>query len=56
MVNAKNSFGGYVGQQAYIGELAPTTGFTLIQLDNPGFEGEAWPAILRCKRNGMVMQ
>ena len=48
-VNPKNSFGGYVGNtQTYIGTLTPGA-FTLIQL------GEAWSAIARCKRNGMVL-
>ena len=43
------SFGGYVGNtQTYIGTLTPGA-FTLIQL------GEAWSAIVRCKRNGMVL-
>jgi len=54
-VNPKNSFGGYVGNsQTYIGTLTPGA-FTLIKLDNPQMFGEAWPAVVRCKQNGMVL-
>jgi hypothetical protein len=54
-VNPKNSFGGYVGNnRTYIGTLTPGA-FTLIQLDNPKMFGEAWPAVVRCKENGMVL-
>ena len=54
-VNPKNSFGGYVGNnRTYIGTLTPGA-FTLIQLDNPKMFGEAWPAVARCKENGMVL-
>ena len=54
-VSPKNSFGGYASNnQTYIGTL--TSGaFTLIQLDNPHMFGEAWPAVARCKQNGMVL-
>jgi hypothetical protein len=54
-VNPKNSFGGYLGNnQTYIGTLTPGA-FTLIQLDNPQMFGEVWPAVARCKQNGMVL-
>jgi hypothetical protein len=53
-VNPKNSFGGYVGNtRTYIGTLTPGA-FTLIQLDNRLMFGE-WPAVERCKQNGMVL-
>src|SRR5262245_38343667 len=54
-VNPKNGFGGYVADnQTYIGTLTPGA-FTLIRLDNPQMFGEAWPAVVRCKQNGMVL-
>jgi len=52
-VNAKNSFGGYVGAKYFYGTLEPG-GFQLVMMDSPSNNSGAWPAIFRCKRAGLL--